>query len=73
MRSAIADAVPRRTFATAADPPKKQPVVKEFQARSRAASTTAHSAQIYRWNPDTPSEKPKMQTYKVRRRSHRLR
>ena len=39
-----------RSIASASEPPKEQaPNLKSFQ--------------IYRWNPDTPSEKPKMQTY----------
>lgn len=39
-----------RSMASVSEPPKEQaPNLKSFQ--------------IYRWNPDTPSEKPKMQTY----------
>lgn len=37
-------------MASVSEPPQEQaPKMKSFQ--------------IYRWNPDTPSEKPKMQTY----------
>jgi succinate dehydrogenase (ubiquinone) iron-sulfur subunit len=41
------------SFAQPADAPAaaKPPAVKSFK--------------IYRWNPDTPAEKPKMQEYKV--------
>jgi len=39
-------------LATAVDPPsKKAPVMKTFS--------------IYRWNPDQPAEKPKLQTYEI--------
>ena len=38
-----------RSMATIAETPSEEPKMKSFQ--------------IYRWNPDKPTEKPKMQTY----------
>lgn len=44
--------IARRTFATAADNPKADDAkMKKFQ--------------VYRWNPDKPTEKPQMQTYEL--------
>jgi len=61
--------VPARTYATetiglsASQPPvseKKTSTVKEPAPGKDAKIKTFH---IYRWSPDTPSEKPKMQSY----------
>ena len=41
-------------------PPNKTPTIKEANQSPEARTKTFH---IYRWSPDTPSEKPKMQSY----------
>ena len=40
--------------------PKKTPTINEPAQSPEARTKTFH---IYRWSPDTPSEKPKMQSY----------
>jgi succinate dehydrogenase (ubiquinone) iron-sulfur subunit len=42
------------------EPPSKTSTVKEPQMDKEAATKTFH---IYRWNPDEPTSKPKMQSY----------
>lgn len=51
-----------RSMASVSEPKAK---VEESNAHSSPASEEARlkSFQIYRWNPDKPTEKPRMQTY----------
>ena len=42
------------------DPPSKSSTIKEANQSPEARTKTFH---IYRWSPDKPSEKPKMQSY----------
>ncbi|MCJ1330577.1 succinate dehydrogenase complex, subunit B [Thelotrema lepadinum] len=50
-RSLLKPAVISRSYATVEPTPSQDPKMKSFQ--------------IYRWNPDNPTEKPKMQTYNL--------
>jgi succinate dehydrogenase (ubiquinone) iron-sulfur subunit len=45
---------------TSVTPPSKTSTIPEPSQSQAAKTKTFH---IYRWNPDTPSEKPRMQTY----------
>jgi succinate dehydrogenase (ubiquinone) iron-sulfur subunit len=45
----------RRTLATATDAPPSQ----------TSSGARVKKFQVYRWNPDQPSEKPQMQTYEL--------
>ena len=46
---------------TKVDPPSAQPAVKE----TPSPDAKLKSFQIYRWNPDKPTQKPWMQTYQI--------
>jgi len=59
-RSAFRPSLGRRTLATAVTPESKTTTIGEPAPTPAAKIKTFH---IYRWNPDEPTQKPRMQSY----------
>ena len=59
-RLAVAPMMLRRGMATAVESPSKTSTMTDPNPSDQAKLKTFH---IYRWNPDEPTSKPKMQSY----------